>query len=254
MFLSMRKQKSVQGKLMTLMAIALGATCLAACASMPSASKPATATAAKAGLVIVSDLPHGWQAGTVNKGRDTQTLAIAAGIKACHAYVAQAKRDKQQIVAYSPTFAIAAKVSKANNSVSNEVVGYKNAGIARAAYATYSGEQGQACMKLVFKRLAAQAQAQVAAQATAAGQQGSSVSVSSSFKQLSVPQEAEGTTAYSILLKLSYSGQSELINFVFEIALAGPYVVTYNASLYSAPPAHWENKMVASSIARLQAA
>ena len=239
---------------MTVMAIALAATCLTACSTPTSASKPATAKAAKAGLVIASDLPSGWQAGQVNKNRDTQTLKIAAGIKACDAYVAQAKQDKQEIVAYSPTFAIAVKATKANNAVSNAVVGYKNDGIAQAAYATYSSTQGQACMNLVFKQLAAQTQAQVAAQATAAGQKGSSVSVSSSFKKLSVPQEAEGTSAYSILLKLSYSGQSELINFVFEIALAGPYVVTYNASLYSAPQAHWGSKMVASSIARLQAA
>lgn len=231
-------------------ALPFAALSLAACSSGGGGADAATA---KAALVRSSDLPQGWVQGKVSKGNDAQTAALAAKIPACADYAAQAKADKRQDVrAYSPTFSSSAgtTASTSPNTVANQVIGYASASDAKQAFEVYASSAGEECMRRIFAKVANQAAEQVTAQAN-----GMSIKVSSTLKRLGVPPVGDANGAFGISLVIGINGKAvQQVGFTYEIVRSGPYVVSYNATLYRQMPKHWGTRMVDSSIARLEAA
>ncbi len=219
---------------------------VAACSS--SSTPTANSTTMKPALIRASDLPAGWQSSGSTSTSDAQTRAIAAAIPACADFVKQSDLEKSELKMTSDTFKETTSAGSSQNEASNQIVGYKDASGASTAYDVFASGQTETCLSKVFDQVMATA-AQQAQQ-----QSGVTPSVTSQVSRLSVPKAGDASTAYQVVVMVSAEGVSEQIQFVVELVKDGPYVVSYNATLYHPTPEHFGTDMVSGSIARLDAA
>ena len=238
-----------------MLALAGSSIALAACSSS-SSGPSASSEVAKAALIRASDLPVGYEQGKASKGNDARTAALAAKIPACADYAAQAKVDKlQDVREFSHDFSDltttqAGTGATSPNTVANQVVGYASADDAKNAYEVYASSAGETCMRKVFAKVADEAARQLSTQSS-----GLNLEVRSTLERVAVPPAGDANAAFGINLVVRANGKDlQQLAFMYEVVRQGPYLVSYNATIYHQPPKHWGTRMVDSSIARLEAA
>ena len=217
-----------------------------------SSSSSSSATANKADMTSVmlraSDLPNGWTSTGKSNPSDKATRAIASKIRVCQDFVAQSDLEKSQLKTSSADWRGPANSIGQRGSISNQVVGYASENLAKTAYGVFASDSTEACLNKTFEVALNQALGQI-------GQpQGSNPSIKSNVTRLGVSPAGDATTAYQVSVTLQMSGQTENVGFLIQIVRLGPYVVTYNGTLYESAGEHFGRNLVDRSMARLEAA
>ncbi len=219
------------------LAVAMGATALAACSS--SSEPTANKTDAKVVLLQASDVPSGWTKSAAQSQDNSDIKSQAAKFPACAEFLAQMTADKKALKLDSPTWDAPADSSGNSTSISNQVVGYTSVDVAKASYATYSSSNTLTCLKKIFTTLKNQVEAQ-----------SGGLTVTLNVGTIDVTKVGDASMAYGVTLEVA----NMTMAFAIEFVRLGPYVTSYNSTVYPPAPDHFGQKAVKSSTLRLEKA
>lgn len=229
---------SARRVLSPILALAIGASALAACGSS-SSGPTANKTDAKAALLRASDVPAGWTKTAAQSTDSSDIKTQAAKIAACSEFLAQLNADKNEVKLDSPTWNAPADSSGNSTSISNQVVGYSSVEKATAAYATYSSSNTLSCLKKIFTKLKNQVQAQAGG-----------LTVTLNVDTIDVSKVGNASMAYGMTIEVA----NMTMAFAIEFVRLGPYVTSYSSTVYPPAPDHFGQKAVKSSTTRLEKA
>jgi hypothetical protein len=237
--------------LVSFLGVILAGSVVAGCSSGSSTSSTSSSAANVKTMSTVllrsSDLPTGWESNGVKSSNDSTTRELAVKFPACKAYVAQADLEKSQLRASSQTYVDTSMSGSSQNDVSNSVVGYKTEDLAKSVYAVFASTDTETCLTKVFNEAMKQAAAQ-------ASKGGVTPTITSDVQRISVPAVGDASSAYEVVVNVSAASVSQQIGFVIQLVRVGPYVVSYDASLYAPVAQGFAQDLVDRSISRLQAA
>jgi hypothetical protein len=205
-----------------------------------------------AALLVVSDLPAGWEdsgeEGSSNSA-DPEMKAMAAGVPSCDAFIRQSEIDEKMKQVTSNEFVEPPTAGATDaNSVSNNVVAYDSEQESIEAFDAYNSPDTEKCISTLFDQLLTD---QIASQMPE-GMEPPTTDVT--VERLDVPEVGDGSLAYRVTLTMVVGEETTAFAFVIETVRVGIYGVNYNASLYSPTPPSFGENLVASSIARFEGA
>jgi hypothetical protein len=195
-----------------------------------------------------ADFPAAWKSNGVTSSNSAQTAKVAASIPSCAPFVAQAAIDKKQLNQESDTFVNTTMTGSSQNEIANSAVGYGSEDLAKTAYTAFASAATESCLQNVFDKEISQSAADLKASS------GLTASVTASVQRTGVPAVGDATTAYSITLEIKAGTIDEQVGFYLQLVRVGPYVVTYDATLYASNTKGFGQSLVDTTINRLNAA